>query len=384
MTPSVTWAVGCRSRWRCSTTRVTASSSRRSMGEAKRAPTPRASRPAPASCRCLRRRSRRSSSRCAARPAADMPGLPPPRYSYLGPAGTFCEAAMRTLPAAEAAEHLPCVSVADALDAVRRGEAGGAVVPLENSVEGSVAETLDEMAGGDPLQIVREVLLPVTFALLARAGTAFADIRSVTTMPHAEAQVRGWLRRELPQARFVAAPSTADGARAVSAGSADAAVAARIAAERYRLDVLADDIADTPGAVTRFVVVTRPAAPAPPSDADRTTLVAFIRVDHPGALLELLTEFAGRGVNLTRIESRPTGVGLGRYCFSIDAEGHIAQARVAEKLAGFCRVCADVRFLGAYPRADGVAAVERPGTTDLDFTDAHAWVQRLQKGPELS
>jgi len=309
-----------------------------------------------------------------------MPGLPPQRYAYLGPEGTFCEAALRTLPAADKAEHMPCVSVADALDAVRQGEAGGAVVPLENSVEGSVAETLDELAGGDPLQIVREVLLPVTFALLGRPGTALADVRSVTTMPHAEAQVRGWLRRELPAARFIAAPSTADGARSVAAGDADAAVAARLAAQRYRLEVLADDIADAAGAVTRFVLVTRPGASPPPTGADRTTVMAFINDDHPGALLELLTEFAVRGVNLTRIESRPTGVGLGRYYFSIDAEGHIAQARVAETLAAIRRECADVRFLGSYPRADGVAAAEKPGTSDADFADAHAWVEQLRNG----
>ena len=309
-----------------------------------------------------------------------MPGLPPSRYAFLGPEGTFCEAALRTLPAADRAEHLPCVSVADALDAVRHGDAGGAVVPLENSVEGSVAETLDELAGGDPLQIVREVLLPVSFALLARPGTALADVRSVTTMPHAEAQVRGWLRRELASARFIAAPSTADGARAVAAGEADAAVAAPLAAERYRLDVLADDIADSAGAITRFVLVTRPGASPPPTGADRTTVMAFIADDHPGALLELLTEFAVRGVNLTRIESRPTGVGLGRYYFSIDAEGHIAQARVAETLAAIRRECADVRFLGSYPRADGVAPAERPGTSDRDFADAHVWIERLRKG----
>ena len=309
-----------------------------------------------------------------------MPGLPPSMYAYLGPEGTFCEAALRTLPAADKAEHLPCVSVADALDAVRQGDAAGAVVPLENSVEGSVAETLDELAGGDPLQIVREVLLPVTFALLGRAGTALADVRTVTTMPHAEAQVRGWLRRELPAARFFAAPSTADGARAVAAGEADAAVAAPLAADRYRLAVLADDIADAPGAVTRFVLVTRPGSSPPPTGADRTTVMAFIADDHPGALLELLTEFAVRGVNLTRIESRPTGVGLGRYYFSIDAEGHIAQARVAETLAAIRRECADVRFLGSYPRADGIAAAERPGTSDADFADAHAWIERLRNG----
>src|SRR3954453_9602075 len=192
---------------------------------------------------------------------------------------------------------MACMSVPDALDAVRRGDAGGAVVPLENSVEGSVAETLDELATGDPLHIVREVLLPVTFALLGRPGTSLADIRSVTTMPHAEAQVRGWLRRELPAARFVAAPSTADGARAVAAGEADAAVAAPIAATRYRLDVVAGDLAEPPRAIPRFVLVVRPGAPPPATSADRSTVMAFIADDHPGALLELLTEFAVRGVN---------------------------------------------------------------------------------------
>jgi prephenate dehydratase len=309
-----------------------------------------------------------------------MPGQPPPRYSYLGPEGTFCEAALRSLPAADRAEHLPCVSVADALDAVRRGDAVGAVVPLENSVEGSVAETLDELAAGDALQITREVLVPVSFALMARAGTTLADVATVTTMPHAEAQVRGWLRRSLPAARFIPAPSTADGARVVAAGDADAAVAAPLAADRYRLVVLADDIADSPGAVTRFVLVSRPGLSPHPTGADKTTVIAFIADDHPGALLELLTEFAVRGVNLTRIESRPTGVGLGRYYFSIDAEGHVAQARVAETLAAIRRECAEVRFLGSYPRADGVASGERRGTSDLDFSDAHAWVERLRRG----
>jgi prephenate dehydratase len=309
-----------------------------------------------------------------------VPGLPPSRYAFLGPAGTFCEAALRTLPAADRVDHLPCVSVADTLDAVRRGDANGGLVPLENSVEGSVAETLDELAAGDPLQIVREVFLDVSFALMARLGTELDDIATVTSMPHAEAQVRQWLRRSLPHARFIPAASTADGARAVAGGDADAAVAAPIAAEHYRLAVLADDIADRPGAVTRFVLVTRPGPPPPPTGADRTSLMAFIDDDHPGALLELLTEFAVRGVNLTRIESRPTGGGLGRYYFSIDAEGHVAQARVAEALAAIRRECADVRFLGSYARADGVPASERTGTSDLDCADAHAWVERIRRG----
>src|SRR3954467_13297342 len=139
---------------------------------------------------------------------------------------------------------MACVSVADALDAVRRGDAGGAVVPLENSVEGSVAETLDELATGDLLQIVREIVVAVSFALMVRPGTAFDDIATVTTMPHAEAQVRGWLRHTMPAARFVPATTTADGARVVAEGGADAAIAAPLAAERYRRSLLATDIAD--------------------------------------------------------------------------------------------------------------------------------------------
>ncbi|MGN6472769.1 MAG: prephenate dehydratase [Mycobacteriales bacterium] len=302
------------------------------------------------------------------------------RYSYLGPEGTFSEAALRSLPESAAAERVPCVSVADALDAVRRGEVIGALVPLENSVEGSVSETLDELAAGEPLQIVREVLLQVSFALLVRPGTTLALIATVTTIPHAEAQVRGWLRKTLPDARFIAASSTADGARAVASGEADAAVAAPLAAERYQLEVLADDIADTTGAVTRFVLVSRPVPPPPVTGADRTSVVAYIADDHPGALLELLTELAVRGVNLTRIESRPTGVGLGRYCFSMDAEGHVAQERVGEALAAMKRLCADVRFLGSYPAADPTPVKERTGTKDGDFTAAQKWVESLRNG----
>ena len=308
-----------------------------------------------------------------------MPGTAPPRYAFLGPEGTFCEAALLSLPAAVSAERIPCVSVGDALDVVRRSDATAALVPLENSVEGSVAETLDELAAGEPLQIVREVLLPVSFALLARPDTELAAIATVASMPHAEAQVRQWLRRELPQARFVAAASTADGARMVAEGSVDAAIAMPVAAARWRLQILAKDIEDTPGAVTRFVLVTQPGASPAPTGADRTSLVAYIADDHPGALLEILTELAVRGVNLTRIESRPTGIGLGRYCFSVDAEGHVAQPRVGEALAALRRICADVRFLGSYPRADGVGARERAGTSDVEFTDAMTWVKRLRE-----
>ena len=302
------------------------------------------------------------------------------RYGFLGPAGTFTEAALRTV-SALGVDLVPYPSVATVLEAVRDGRLDAAMVPLENSVEGSVATTLDELAGGDPLQVVREVLLPVSFVLLVRPGTDFDAVRVVATHPHAEAQCRRWLRTRLPEADVVLTTSTAEAARAVSTGTYDAAVAAPVAAEHYRLDVLAQDLQDNAGAVTRFVLVTRPSAPSAPTGADRTTLFAFIREDHPGALLQVLTEFAVRGINLSRIESRPTGDQLGRYFFSVDCDGHLADARVGEALSALRRVCADVRVLGSYARADGAATTAGPGTSDSDFADAAAWLAQVRAGP---
>jgi prephenate dehydratase len=309
-----------------------------------------------------------------------MPGVPPGRFGYLGPAGTFAEAALRTLPAAQKGELAPYPSVGAALDGVRAGEVDAALIPFENSVEGSVPASLDDLAQGEPLQITREVLLPVSFALLGRPGLLREDVRSVATHPHAEAQCRRWLRDVLPEASVVLAPSTADAARAVRDGDYDAAISAEIAAQHYGLSVLARDVHDNEGAVTRFVLVGRPGPPPAPTGADRSTLVAFIADDHAGALLELLTEFAVRGVNLSRIESRPTGSGLGRYCFSVDCDGHVAEARVGEALSALRRVCAEVRFLGSYPRADGRAPQVRAGTSDDEFRDAAAWLARLRSG----
>ena len=141
---------------------------------------------------------------------------------------------------------------------------------------------------------------------MARAGTSLADVTTVATHPHAEAQVRRWLHRHLPGATVTLVGSTAGAAQAVAAGEYDAAVGAAVAGELYGLSPLAHDIADNAGAVTRFVLLTRPAPPPAPTGNDRTTLVAYLREDHSGALLEILTEFAPAAVNLTRIESRPT------------------------------------------------------------------------------
>jgi prephenate dehydratase len=311
-----------------------------------------------------------------------VPGVPPARYAYLGPEGTFTEAALRSLPAAARAELQPFATVPGALDAVRDGEADGAVVPMENSVEGAVPVTLDELALGEPLAITREMTVPVEFALLGRPGTDGFAVRTVLTHPHAAAQCRRWLSTHLPDAEIVQAPSTARAAAMVAESGSpyDAAIAAPLAAERYRLSMLAHGIGDTADAVTRFVLVSRPGAPPPATGADKTSVVAFIRDDHPGALLEILEQFATRGVNLSRIESRPTGDGLGQYCFWIDAEGHVADQRVGEVLMGLRRICADVRFLGSYARADKVSPQLRVGTTDADFRNAAAWLAQLREG----
>ncbi len=311
-----------------------------------------------------------------------MPGVPPARYAYLGPEGTFAEAALRSLPAAARAELRSQVSVVTALEAVRNGDVDGAVVPIENSVEGAVPVTLDELAQGDPLVITREMTVLVRFALLARPGTDLLSVRTVVTHPHAAAQCRRWIAGHLPEAEVVHTSSTAHAAELVAdpGSGCDAAISAPIAAERYRLAALATDIGDNPDGVTRFVLLARPAPPPARTGADKTSLIAYIRDDHPGALLEILEELSVRGVNLTRIESRPTGSALGRYCFFIDAEGHVDDPRVGEALMGLRRTCADVRFLGSYPRADEQPATERAGTSDTDFLDASRWLRRLREG----
>jgi len=302
------------------------------------------------------------------------------RYAYLGPEGTFTEAALAAFDPAALAGALPCATIQVTLDAVRSGEADRAIVPIENSVEGAVNATLDELATGPDIVICAELLLPVTFALLARPGTAIGDVKTVGGHPQAQAQCRRWLAENMPGAEWMPASSNAEAARQAAEGMIDAALAGVFAADRYGLTVLASEVSDVADAVTRFVVAGRPGPVPAATGADRTSLVAFLREDHPGALMELLTEFAVRGINLTRIESRPTGDGLGKYCFSIDCEGHLDDARVGEALMGLRRVCADVRFLGSYPRHDGGRAQVRPGTSDAEFAQAAAWLGRLRYG----
>ena len=310
---------------------------------------------------------------------ADPTGKPVP-YAYLGPEGTFTEAALLAFDPGAAGHAMPCVTIQATLDAVRNGLAEQGIVPIENSVEGAVTATLDELATGQPLVISAEVPLPVAFALLARPGTQLGDVATVGGHPQAQAQCRRWLEEHLPHAAWRPASSNAEAARQVADGQLDAALAGAFAAVMYGLAVVVPDAHDHANAVTRFVVVNQPGPLPAATGSDRTSLVAFLREDHPGALMEILTEFAVRGINLVRIESRPTGDGLGKYYFTIDCEGHVDDARVGEALMGLRRVCADVRFLGSYPRHDGGPTHVRRGTSDPEFAQAAAWLSRLRYG----
>ncbi|WP_454809019.1 prephenate dehydratase [Paenarthrobacter nitroguajacolicus] len=304
-------------------------------------------------------------------------------YTFLGPEGTFTEAALLQVPGAADATRIPCTNVNTALDRVRAGEADAAMVPIENSVEGGVTATLDAIATGEELRIIREALVPITFVLVARPGVELSDIKRISTHGHAWAQCRLWVDEHLPNADYVPGSSTAAAAMELLEDDApyEAAICGPlIAAEQPGLNVLAEDIGDNPEAVTRFILVSKPGLLPDRTGADKTTVVVPLPEDHPGALMEILDQFASRGVNLSRIESRPTGQYLGHYFFSIDADGHAADARVADALAGLHRISPATRFLGSYARADKQPATVAPHTSDAAFASAHSWVESILKG----
>lgn len=299
------------------------------------------------------------------------------RIAYLGPAGTFTEQAARRWDPDGRHEAWPAASVPTAIAALRAGEVSAAVVPFENSVEGSVPATLQSLLEARDVRITAEVLVEVQFSLLARPGTTLDAVRVVATHPHAAAQTRDWIARTLPAAKVVPEASTARAAQLVGEGEYDAAVAAPGAAAAYGLVPLAEGVADREGAVTRFVVLQEGQPVAAPTGADRTTLVALIWQNRPGALLELLEQFAMRGIDLSRLESRPTGEGLGEYCFWIDADAHLAEPRLQEALVGLRRTTRDLRFFGSYPRADGRAPAVPVHADDTAYAEASAWVAEL-------
>ena len=308
------------------------------------------------------------------------------RFAYLGPEATFTEAALlKYLDARglrQTATTQPMRNAVAALDAVLEGDCTAAVVPIENSVEGGVPATIDALTDHGQLQIIAEVVVPVRFVLAVRPGTDPRTLTSFGSHPHGEAQVRTFMSANFPDAVYMPTSSTAAAARDLANEATDhvSAVCPALAAERYGLEIIADDIGERQDAETRFVVVSRPGTIPAPTGSDKTTIVAALRSDRAGALLELLEQFSSRGVNMSRIESRPTGDGLGLYQFSIDLLGHVHEARMAEALQGVHRVTRSLLFLGSYPSADQRTVSLDPTTTDDSFTAAAAWLESTLSG----
>jgi len=298
--------------------------------------------------------------------------------AYFGPAATFTQEALLTQPDLAAAGLTPLGSITAVLEAVAEGRSDLGFVPMENAIEGTVSATIDGLIHDVDLRIQREVVMDIHLHLMARPGTELGDVRSVASYPHALAQCQKFLARTLPGVEQRAANSTADAARLLGeSGAADeAAIAPRLAAERYGLTLLAQDVEDHPDNQTRFVLVARARVPRP-TGHDKTSIVCFQRADHPGSLHGILGQFAARNINLTKLESRPTKLGLGDYCFVIELSGHIGDEVVADCLRDLHAGLAGVKFLGSYPAA-GEHGPEQRRQADAAWQAADDWLRDLR------
>lgn len=297
---------------------------------------------------------------------------------YLGPPGTFTEEALLSEPDLARRPLEPRDSIVEVIESVARQEASHGFVPIENAIDGVVRDTLDSLIFDVDLFIQREVVLDVHLHLMAPQGTDLRGVRKVLSYPVALAQCRRFFAQRLPGVELVAATSTADAARLLGARLEEgtAALGTALAADLYGLSIVERDVEDFSGNQTRFVLVGASTIPAP-SGHDRTSIVCFQDADRPGNLHAILGQFAARGINLTRLESRPTKQGLGAYCFAIDLDGHIGDELVADCLKELHASLASVKFLGSYPAA-GVAASARREVLDARWRDAAAWVEGLR------
>ena len=310
------------------------------------------------------------------------PDEPRRTYSYLGPAGTFTEAALAQVPEARGQIWKPVRNVAEALSDVVEGRADAAMIAIENSVDGGVSTAQDALATMPGLRIVGEYLVPVSFVLVGRPGATLQDVSLIAAHPVAYAQCLGWLSGALPAHAHLPAASNVASALGLIDGTsdADAAIAPPGILEHHELQLLAEDIGDNKDAVTRFVLVQRTMAPPPPTGADKTSLIVELPEEYPGALLEMLEQFATRGINLSLLASRPIGDALGRYRFVIDADGHVLDERMADALMGLRRFSPQVLFLGSYPRADRAINRYQDRYSDDVFVEARDWLRGLIAG----
>jgi prephenate dehydratase len=301
-------------------------------------------------------------------------------YAFLGPVGTFTELAVRQINQAKGASLISVNHVSEAIDLVLSGKVSRAVVPVENSIEGGVSATLDALAGTELIRIYGEYLVPVTFNLVAKPGTKLSNVKTVATHPVAYAQSRKWLLEKLPGHVHLPTTSTASAAKDLLESSyADAAIAAPTITNHFKLTTLAKNIGENKQAQTRFIQIGLAGDLSKPTGADKTSVIVELPTDRPGSLLEMLEQFATRGVNLTRIESRPIGDRLGRYRFNIDAEGHVLDDSVGEALAGLHRFSPKVSFLGSYPRADKQQTAPSGNNSNGQYGEAKKWLEAIRK-----
>lgn len=270
------------------------------------------------------------------------------RYAFLGPSGTFSEEALLSMDIPNL-EPVPCSTIEDVFVTVESGRAEAGIVPIENSIEGSVNATLDALAFDSRLTIQHEVVMPITHMLVAGPDTRLEDIKVIASHPHATAQCRRWLNTHLMGRAVTAMNSTAEAVQRAVFEPGVAAVATRLAAELHGGTILAEGIGDYADNKTRFVVVGRSTPER--TGTDKTTLVLFMYEDRPGALLMILSEFAYGDINLTKIQSRPTKRALGEYMFFADLQGHVSDPPVALALDCLRLKLREVKVLGSYPRA---------------------------------
>ncbi len=294
------------------------------------------------------------------------------RVGYLGPQGAFTHEAAATL---EDVETVACTSIGEVLALVADGTLDKGVVPIENAIEGTVSATIDGLVFEHDLVIEREIVLPIHLHLLARAGVGVTDVTKVLSYVHALAQCRGYLDKLGVASEETT--STSQAARDVADSKAPwAAIGSSLAGELYNLEQIATDIEDHPGNATRFVVVGRDAVSAP-TGHDRTSIVCFQDADRPGSLYAILGRFAAHDINLTKLESRPTKLGLGDYCFIIEFDGHVGDDVVADCLADLQAHLTRVKFLGSYP-VTGEGARDRREEVSEARRSASEWVQGIR------
>jgi len=275
------------------------------------------------------------------------------KIAYLGPQGTFTEEALdkyiSSTKSDDEIEKIPCATMQEVIKSVDRGEAAEGIVPIENSLEGSVNITLDFLTFESEAKIIREITIPIRHSLIGKEKISTSKIQKIISHPHATAQCKNYISTHLKDAEIIAANSTAEAIKMLQeADNGVAAIGTETAARLYGLEIIEKDIEDNKDNKTRFIFLGNSIQPK--TGKDRTSIVCFLEKDRPGSLFNILKEFAERNINLTRLESRPAKKDLGDYVFLIDLDGHLHDREIFEALEVLRKTVYLVKILGSYPR----------------------------------